>query len=155
MSDFRKTRNRKRLAQRIEIRGTEIPLYDYCSFHSFVCRVSSEFKYYGNCVRFNRADCDATEINLAAFAKIDKKRARLRSEQYSVKLAENTAKITMNAAYAKRRKFEKLEEFLNARKDELIRRNIKTIKKLEKFKKKIKKISFKKKENECEHGRNV
>ena len=41
----------------------------------------------------------------------------------------------MNAVYAKRRRFEKLEEFLNVRKGELIRRDIKIIKKLKKPKK--------------------
>ena len=74
MSDFRKTRNRKRLAQRIKIRGIKIFFCDYCSFHSFVCRIFPEFKYCGNCVRFNRADYNAIEINLIAFIKMNKKR---------------------------------------------------------------------------------
>ena len=52
----------------------------------------------------------------------------------------------MNAVYTKRRKFEKFEKFLNARKSELIRRDIKIIEELEKLKKK---------ESGCEHGRNV
>ena len=89
-----------------------------------------ESKYCKNCIRFNRADCNATEINFAAFAKINKKRARLRSEQYSVKLTENTVKIIINAAYAKRRRFKKLKKILNAREDNLIRRDVKTIEEL-------------------------
>ena len=135
MSDSRKTRNRKRLAQKIEIREIKIFFYDYYFFHNLICRVFPEFKYYKNYVRLNRADCDVIKINFAAFAKIDKKRARLRFEQYFIKLAENTAKIVINVVYAKCRRFEKLEKFLNARENELIRCDVKIIKELKKLKK--------------------
>jgi len=128
MSDSRKTRNRKRLIQKIEIRGIEISVCNYYFSYNFVCRVFFESKYCENCVHFNRADYNVTEINFAAFAKINKKYIRLRSEQYFVKLIKNTVKIIINAAYTKRRKFEKFKEFLNAREGELIRRDVKIIK---------------------------
>ena len=80
MSDFRKIRNRKYFIQKIEIREIKISFCDYCSFYNFICRISSEFKYYKNYIRFNRADCNATKINFIIFIKINKKRARLRFE---------------------------------------------------------------------------
>ena len=51
-------------------------------------------------------------------------------------MGENAVKITIDVVYIKRRRFKNLEKFLNIREGELIRRNVKIIKELEKLEEK-------------------
>jgi hypothetical protein len=96
-----------------------------CKERGLECRVSLSSRKCGNCVRSGYR-CDAQEVSARDFEKIDKERARLRAE----KLAARERRLVEEARIAR---LEKLEELLESREGEMIRRGVANIEELERL----------------------
>ena len=96
----------------------------HCLADGLECRVLSSNRKCANCVR-RGIKCDAKEMPLGDFEKIDKERARIRAERAA---AEESA----SAALAKLDRLRKLESHLQQKEDEMIRRGLDSLEELEK-----------------------
>jgi len=130
----RKSEERRRLSCPINAIGIMVLPCENCKKGGLECRKSDHSSRCGNCVR-RGLSCgrESSGPSASDMDKIVRERDRLIAERNAAEEAISLASESMSLAFAKRKRVERLQEFLEKRAGEMIRRGVENIESLEKL----------------------